>query len=112
MISATLLNCHPELNIMNTEIVNSIALLEIKLMADGQADKYERQLNRIHAALEQEGFEYNCPLGETYRETRTDLEATIGGEGKGELTILQVIKPVIYHHGQLVQKGIVIAGQP
>lgn len=95
---------------MNTEIVNSIALLELKLKADGQAEKYERQLNRIHAALEQEGYQYLCPAGEPYSETRTDVEATISGEGSGNLSILQVIKPVIYCEGVLVQKGIVIAG--
>lgn len=97
---------------MNSEIVNSIALLEIKLKTDGLSTKYERQLNRIHIALEQEGFEYSCPLGEVYSETRTDLEATIGGDGDGNLVIMQVIKPIIYQNGQLVQKGIVIAGKP
>jgi hypothetical protein len=97
---------------MNTEIVNSIALLEIKLKSDGLANKYERQLNRIHNALQQEGFEYSCPLGEAYSETRTDLEVTIGGDANESLSILQVIKPIIYQSGQLVQKGIVIAGKP
>lgn len=95
---------------MNIELVNSVALLEIKIQVDGHANQYERQLNRIHAALEEEGYQYICPLGQPYRETQTDVEATIGGEGLANLKIIQVVKPIIYYQSKLVQKGIVIVG--
>ncbi|MNP69551.1 hypothetical protein D3C76_1656630 [compost metagenome] len=52
------------------------------------------------------------PLGQPFKETRTDLEATIVGAGTENLVVTEVIKPVIRlvngPVSRIVQKGIVV----
>ena len=51
-------------------------------------------------------------MGQSFSETRTDLEATITGEGTDNLKVVEVIKPIIRvgdkSFSRVVQKGIVI----
>ena len=63
-------------------------------------------------------------MGQPFKETRTDLEATISGSGTDNLVVVEVIKPIIRslirdnsgemsakdtaQFSQVIQKGIVI----
>ena len=56
---------------------------------------------------------YEDPMGQPFKETRTDLEATIAGSGTEGLIVVEVIKPIIraiVMDGvfKVVQKGVVI----
>lgn len=62
------------------------------------------------------GLAYEDPMGQAFKETRTDLEATISGPGTENLVVVEVIKPIIRaivkdgagEFSMVVQKGIVI----
>jgi hypothetical protein len=90
------------------EIVNQLFALETKVEKDGNTAKYGRHLQRMKQAMEDMGYSYHSPEGEKYSETRTDIEATITGEPTDNMTIVQVIKPIIMQTNQIVQTGIVI----
>jgi hypothetical protein len=55
-------------------------------------------------------------MGQAFKETRTDLEATIAGTGTENLVVVEVIKPIIRAtlkggeagSSKIVQRGIVI----
>ena len=59
---------------------------------------------------------YEDPMGQPFKETRTDLDATISGSGTENLVVVEVIKPIIrillrkesVELKKVVQKGIVI----
>lgn len=74
----------------------------------------KRNIDRMKAVLEEAGLVLLNPIGETYNETRTDLEASIIGHASGSLKVLEVIKPVVYTNQEgrlsLLQKGVVIVG--
>lgn len=89
-------------------LINAYVQLTLKITQEGQIEKFERPISRISHEWQNLGFDIQVPLGEIYSETRTDLEATLIGEGKKVYQITQVVKPVIYHQGILIQKGIVI----
>ena len=58
------------------------------------------------------GYIYHDPLGEDYKETRLDLEASIAGESSENLVITEVIRPIIRSLGRteshIIRKGIVV----
>ncbi|MDR4510051.1 MAG: hypothetical protein MRJ65_17755 [Candidatus Brocadiaceae bacterium] len=62
------------------------------------------------------GFAYEDPSGLPFKETRTDIEATISGSLTDDLVVVEVIKPIIRaflrnEFGEttnVVQKGIVV----
>ena len=96
-------------------MANLVFELEKKLpAAQGISTGVHRNIDRMKVVLEEAGLVILNPMGETYTETRTDLEANITGTGKDALQVLDVIKPVIYSNKDgaqsLLQKGIVIAG--
>jgi hypothetical protein len=67
----------------------------------------------MYHELETIGYKVINPLNRSYKETDTDIEASLAGTLKGELKVTRVLKPIIYqkiNDGQLalVQKGIVI----
>ncbi|MDR2915196.1 MAG: hypothetical protein LBV74_10255 [Tannerella sp.] len=94
------------------QLINQLAEIENKINRDQLMPKYERNFNRIHVLLEEEGYIFRYPVGETYRESNADCEANIVGEEGRHMIITQVIKPIIYKKDadkvSLVQKGIVI----
>jgi hypothetical protein len=51
-------------------------------------------------------------MGQIFKETRTDLEATISGSSTEDLHVVEVIKPIIRQgsrqFSRVAQKGIVI----
>ncbi len=87
------------------EIINQLTQLEQKLSNN---EEYKRYFNRCRQSFEEMGFNYYSPKDEKYSDTRTDVEASIAGNSTVNLTITQVIKPVIVKDGQIVQRGIVI----
>ena len=96
------------------KMANLVFELEKRLPAQGGSTGVQRNIDRMKTVLEEAGLLILNPMGETYSETRTDLEANITGAGKGTLQVLDVIKPVIYTNKDglqsLLQKGVVIAG--
>lgn len=60
------------------------------------------------------GVYYEDPMGQSYDETRNDLDANISGEGTEDLVVVDVIKPIIrikYSRqglSKIIQKGVVI----
>jgi hypothetical protein len=94
-------------------MANLIFELEKKLAAN-ESPAVKRSFERMKAVLEEAGITMLNPMGENYQETRTDLEASLVSPPKGQLVILDVIKPIVYtHHDQgkaLLQKGVVIVG--
>lgn len=87
------------------EIINQLAVLEDKTLNN---EELTRPFNRIKLALEEMGYTYSSPVNEPYKETRTDLEATITGDSTTNLTITKVIKPIIIKDGQIIQRAVVI----
>ena len=93
-------------------VLNQVFEIEKKLSLHGDPNNLVRNISRIKDALEELSFFYEDPTGEDFQETRTDLEATISGQGTEGLKVVEVIKPII-RIGQrdlsrIVQKGIVV----
>jgi len=95
-------------------MANLVFELEKKFQPNDQQAGAKRIITKMSQLLEEEGLMILNPLGEAFTETRTDVEATIVGDGKGKLLITDVIKPVIYNRqdgkNMLVQRGVVLAG--
>ncbi len=90
------------------DILNQLFLMEQKLTKENKQESYARFLSRIHQAFSDMDYTIQNPLHEKYTDTRTDLEANIVGEATQQLVVTQVIKPIVFHHNQLLQKGVVI----
>ena len=103
----------PESLTQYLKIMNQVFELEKKIQSKPDLASLQRNIDRITAAFGELGLSSNNPLGEEYTETRTDCVASISGEGKGKLKIVNVIKPVIYIQEEnrkiIVQKAVVIA---
>ncbi|MEM5566971.1 hypothetical protein WNY78_17750 [Psychroserpens sp. AS72] len=94
-----------------TEIINQIFALDSKLKKENN-DSGNRYLDRIYHEFEAMGFQIVIPLGKTYRNEMTDVEANVLGDLSRTSKITKVLKPVIYqienNETKLLQKGIVI----
>ena len=94
------------------QLINQIVEIRQKISEEKLDKKFERNFNRIFSIFEEKGFICQYPLGERYNETRADCDATIIGKESNNMTIVQVIKPIIYKKTSdgpiLVQKGIVM----
>lgn len=105
---------HPPIEIPRWMLVvlNSLYEIERKLEVHGDPGHAKRNVDRIKEEFEQQSLVIEDPLGQTFKETRTDLEATIAGEGADNLVVTEVIKPVIRlvngPISRVVQKGIVV----
>ena len=94
------------------QLINQIVEIRQKISEEKLDKKFERNFNRIFSVFEEKGFIFQYPLGEKYNETRADCDATIIGKESNNMTIVQVIKPIIYKKNAdkpiLIQKGIVM----
>jgi len=92
-------------------IINQIWEIQVKSAANGY-DGIQRNLRRLESELSELGFTVIDPLGRLYKETDTDIEATISTRLDGDSKVVKVLKPIVYQmeNGQniLVQKGITI----
>lgn len=93
-------------------IVNNVYELDVKSQKNGDSVNITRNVEKIKSALLEADIFYEDPIGQLYKETRTDLEATISGVGSNNLTVVEVLKPIIRHGkpslSRVIQKGIVI----
>ncbi len=85
--------------------------LEKKVLQKDENPTLERIVAKMKRVLEENNIFLYDPTGESYAETRTDVEANIAGSNSNHLYISQVIKPIVYSNEngvkQLLQKGIV-----
>lgn len=93
------------------EIINQIFALESKLQKNG-VDDYSRNFDRIANEFKNLNYHVINPIGKSYRNEMTDVEASISGDLNKNSKITKVLKPIIYEvngsETSLVQKGIVI----
>lgn len=111
-------------------VLNQLYQMERKLTKWPEASDLCRNIDRMKDAFAEEGLPihdtdgrpccvgltYEDPMGQLFKETRTDLDATIAGKGTDDLVVVEVIKPVIRitvkggeaAFSRIVQKGIVI----
>jgi hypothetical protein len=110
--------------------LNQIYDIEQKLRRSGDAANITRNLDKIRTAFAEDGLTgvdigggvtavrlvYDDPMGQSFKETRTDLEASISGAGTSDLVVVEVIKPIIRavirdgtgEYSKVIQKGIVV----
>ena len=103
------------------DLIDQLFEIERKLENIQEPNSIERNLNKMKDVFENIfsnstesdiGLTYHNPLGETYNETRLDLEASIAGNSTDNLVVKEVVKPIIrYKKGGasiIVRKGVVI----
>jgi len=94
------------------QVLNNLCDIERKIALHGDPGNVKRNVERIKETFEDERVFYEDPMGQSFTETRTDLTATITGEGADNLKVVEVIKPIIRvgdkSFSRVVQKGIVI----
>jgi hypothetical protein len=104
-------------------VVNQLYELEQKLKKSGHLAGFGRNISKMKDAFSEEGLPdtgggrirlvIEDPMGQSFNETRTDMEATIAGPSPDNLVVVEVIKPIIRAFVRdgvslIVQKGIVI----
>lgn len=104
------------------ELLDQLFEIERKLENIEEPNSISRNLNKMKDIFETNlfssstsseiGFTYHNPIGESYNETRLDLEASIAGNSSENLVIQEVIKPIIrYKSGGstlIARKGVVV----
>jgi hypothetical protein len=104
------------------ELLDQLFEIERKLESIEESNSISRNLNKMKDIFETNlfssstsseiGFTYHNPIGESYNETRLDLEASIAGNSTVNLVIKEVIKPIIrYKSGGstlIARKGVVV----
>lgn len=93
-------------------LLNNLYEVERKLAIHGDPGNASRNVEKMKDALRSEGLFYEDQMGQLFKETRTDLDATISGTGTENLVVTEVIKPIIRvgedKFSKVVQKGIVV----
>jgi hypothetical protein len=88
--------------------------MERKLSINGDPSNLKRNIEKMKDVLESEiKLFYEDPMGQSFNETRSDLDASISGVGTNDLVVVEVLKPVIRYgareeYSRVVQKGIVV----
>jgi hypothetical protein len=94
------------------KVLNNLFEIERKLTLHGDHGSISRNVEKIKDAIRDTGYFYEDPTGQAFRETRTDLEATISGDRIENLYVSEVMKPIIrcglHELSMVVQKGIVV----
>lgn len=102
----------PEVQKWILGIVNNVYELERKASLGSDPANISRNITRIRDFLAEAGLIYEDPMGQAFKETRTDLEASISGPHTENLYVTEVIKPIIrYGDGNfstVVQRGMVV----
>lgn len=110
--------------------LNQLYELEQKLKRHGDPHNLQRIVTKMTDAFAEEGLPlgdvggivariglvYEDPMGQSFKETRTDLDASISGPGTENLVVVEVVKPIIRAvlrdsggaYARVVQKGVVI----
>lgn len=94
-------------------LINQLFEAEKKAARIDGAAALQKNLERMRGAVEEMGYTIVNPLGEPYRESRTDCDCSIAGDASKPLFISDVLKPAIYRTENgtrsLVQQAVVIA---
>ncbi len=94
------------------QVLNNLYEIENKLKRIEDPGNALRNVVRMKEALASAHVFYEDPFGQSFVETRTDLEVTISGTETENLRVVEVIKPIIRYgdasYSRVVQKGIVI----
>lgn len=92
--------------------LNNLYEVEKKLALHGDAGNATRNIEKMKDMFAEMGVFYEDPMGQEFKETRTDLDATISGNGTENLVVVEVIKPIVRAgesaFSKVVQKGIVV----
>ena len=93
-------------------ILNNLYEIERKMIIRGDTQGITRNIEKIKDALADQQLYYEDPFGQSFDETRTDLDASISGVQTENLVVVEVIKPIIRFGAPelstVIQKGIVI----
>ena len=93
-------------------VLNNLYEIEKKLTFHGDTGNAERNVEKMKGAMAELGYFYEDPMGQYYKETRTDLDASISGSSTENLIVVEVIKPIVragdVTFSRVIQKGIVI----
>ena len=102
----------PEASKWACTLLNHLYEIEKKLITHGDVGNALRNVGKMKDAFEEKELFYEDPMGQPFKETRTDLEATISGTGTDNLEVVEVIKPIIRYgtrqYSRVTQKGLVI----
>lgn len=99
------------------QILNQIFEIEKKTLKLNEKNSINRNIDKLKDIFENTldekiSFIIENPIKEKYKETRTDVEASISGDSTENLIIVDVIKPIIRlrqdTNSQIIQKGIVV----
>jgi len=93
-------------------LINNMFEIQKKIETSDDSMNIGRNLTKMIDALEEQGLSFENPMGQSFSQTRTDLDATISGEGTENLIVVDVLKPIIRagisNNSVVIQKGIVI----
>lgn len=93
-------------------LLNNVYEIEKKAKNKNDPINILRNIEKIKDSLAEEGFILEDPYGQTFKETRNDLEVSISGNKTTNLMVVEVLKPIIRCEiegfSKVVQKGIVI----
>ena len=90
--------------------------LDRKVQKRGEFESLGRNVEKMKAAFEELGYRIEDPHGQSYNETRVDLEASIAGSSTDDLVVTEVIKPIIRYvmqdsngeYTKVIQRGVVV----
>ena len=68
--------------------LNQLYEIERKLRKSGDTANIDRNVGKMKAAFEELGLGYEDPMNQPFKETRTDLDATIAGAGTEDLFVV------------------------
>jgi hypothetical protein len=92
--------------------LNNLYEVEKKLALHGDVGNAIRNVEKMKDLFAEMGVFYEDPMGQEFKETRSDLDATICGSGTENLVVVEVIKPIVRAgeaaFSKVVQKGIVV----
>ena len=96
--------------------LNQLCEIEHKVIKLGSPAGIERNIAKMKDAFAELGLVYENPMGQAFQETRSDLDATITGNGTDSLVVVEVIKPIVRlvvrdgsgEFSKIVQKGVVL----
>ena len=101
-------------------VLNQLYEVEQKLKKQDDSAGLGRNIGKMKDALAEEGLPtldarggqlriglaYEDPMGQPFKETRTDLDATIAGPGTDNLVVVEVIKPIIRAIGRTARTSL------
>lgn len=94
------------------QILNNVCEIERKLGVNSELAPLRRNIERIKDALQHQHLFYEDPMGQSFSDTRNDLDASISGVGNDNLVVVEVIKPIVRlgtaDFSRVVQRGIVV----